>query len=176
MLEVEAKIKIDSVAAVREVLLEKGAVRIKTAGQTDTYFNSPSRDFAKTDEALRIRAEDESSEITYKGPKLKQSGAKAREEFNVEIGDCMSMGGILEKLGFYKSAVVSKKREEYDLMGTKIALDIVDNLGEFIEIEVVTEQKDEALGMIENVRIELGIEGPHISTSYLEMIQAKNKD
>ncbi|MBN1432137.1 MAG: class IV adenylate cyclase [Methanomicrobiaceae archaeon] len=175
MLEVEAKIKIDSINIIRTRLKEKGAVFAKKTLQTDTYYNSPLRDFAKTDEALRIRNEEGLSEITYKGPKMRNSVAKAREEYNVEVTDAESLAIILEKSGFTKSTTVSKTREEYDFMGAKIALDIVKGLGEFIEIEVVTDNQNLALETIEKIREELGISGEHIAESYLEMIQAKNE-
>lgn len=175
MLEVEAKIRIESSDTIRNRLKELGAEFDKKTRQTDTYFNSPLRDFAKTDEALRIRTEDDLSEITYKGPKIRGTGAKAREEFNVEISDPAVLSNILDRTGFFRSAEVLKTREEYEFMGTKIALDTVDGLGEFIEIEVVTEDRDSALDLIESVRKKLGITGEHISESYLEMLLEKKK-
>jgi len=176
MLEVEAKIKIKSIDPIRNRLKELGAIFDKQTRQTDTYFNSPLRDFAETDEALRVRTEDNLSEMTYKGPKIRGSGAKAREEYNVEISDPAALSNILSRTGFFRSAEVLKTREEYDFMGTKIALDSVDGLGEFIEIEVVTEDRDSALDLIENVRKKLEIDGEHISESYLEMLLEKREE
>jgi len=171
MLEVEAKIRIDSVDQIRNRLKERGAVFIKKTRQADTYFNSPVRDFAVTDEALRVRNEGDYSEITYKGPKIKGTGAKAREEFNVRTDDPEIPGIILEKAGFIKSATVSKLREEYEYGGAKVALDIVYGLGEFIEIEIISDDRDSALETIGKVRMELGISGEHIADSYLEMLR-----
>lgn len=176
MLEVEAKIRIDSTETIRSRLTDKGAEFDKKTRQTDTYFNSPLRDFAESDEALRIRDEDGFSEITYKGPKIKGTGAKAREEFNVEVSNPEDLARILARIGFFKSAEVLKTREEFEFMGTKVALDRVDKLGEFVEIEVVTEERDQAIATIEKVRKELGITGEHIPESYLEMILAKDKN
>ena len=176
MLEVEAKIKVGSTDQVRSRLEENKAIFDKKSRQTDTYFNSQIRDFAESDEALRIRNEDGFSEVTYKGPKIKGTGAKAREEFNVEISDADALSQIFQKIGFFKSAEVLKTREEFEFMGTKVALDKVDNLGEFIEIEVVTDDRESALQKIEMVRKELGIKGDHIPESYLEMILAKGRN
>lgn len=176
MFEVEAKIKVGSTGPIRTRLIEKGAVFDKKSRQTDTYFNSPFRDFAKSDEALRIRTEDGFSEITYKGPKVQGTGAKAREEFNVEVSDPKNLAEILTKIGFFKSAEVFKTREEFRFMETNVALDSVDNLGEFIEIEVITDDRESALVKIETVRDELEITGEHISESYLEMTLAKGKN
>lgn len=173
MLEVEAKIKIESGDKIRNRLIELGASFDKKTRQTDRYFNSSHRDFSKTDEALRIRTEDDLSEITYKGPRVSGTGAKAREEYNVEISDPENLSHILERTGFYHSAEVLKTRDEYYFMKTKIALDSVDGLGEFIEIEIVTENRESALDLIESVRKKLGIAGDHIPESYLELLLAK---
>ena len=118
MLEVEAKIKVNSTDQVRSRLEEKEAIFDKKSRQKDIYFNSPVRDFAESDEALRIRNEDGFSEITYKGPKIKGTGAKAREEFNVEISDVDAFSQILQKIGFFKSTEVLKTREEFEFMET----------------------------------------------------------
>jgi adenylate cyclase class 2 len=66
--------------------------------------------------------------------------------------------------------MVFKKREEYSFRDTTIALDNVKELGEFIEIEVLTEDKKSALLTIESVKQEIGIKGENIADSYLEMI------
>lgn len=61
-------------------------------------------------------------------------------------------------------------------METNVALDRVDNLGEFVEIEVITDDRESALEKIETVRKELEITGDHIPESYLEMILAKGNE
>ena len=55
MIEVEAKAKIDNFNTMRRKILKLNALKIKDEHQEDIYFNSPLKDFAKTDEALRIR-------------------------------------------------------------------------------------------------------------------------
>ena len=55
MIEVEVKAKIDSFDEMRKRLDEINAIKTKTEHQEDRYFNSPVKDFAQTDEALRIR-------------------------------------------------------------------------------------------------------------------------
>ncbi|MGL4669078.1 MAG: class IV adenylate cyclase [Methanobacteriaceae archaeon] len=55
MIEVEVKAKIKDFESIRLKILEIGAIKIKDEFQEDIYFNSPIKDFAKTDEALRIR-------------------------------------------------------------------------------------------------------------------------
>lgn len=55
MIEVEVKAHVSDFKGVKQRLIEIGAERIGEEHQEDTYFNAPHRDFAKTDEALRIR-------------------------------------------------------------------------------------------------------------------------
>ena len=170
MLEIEAKVKVSSIEQIKEILKSKNAKFLGSNIQKDSYYNSPLRDFAKTDEALRIRDNGGRYELTYKGAKVKGTGAKAREEFNIDINSAKDLEEILLRLGFFKSSMVFKKREEYTYKDTTIALDIVEGLGEFIEIEVVTDDKDRALTLIDLVKAEIGISGENIRESYLEML------
>ena len=70
MLEAEIKLMLDD--ATRERLLarleSRGARLLGESRQCDEYFAHPSRDFARTDEALRLREVDGALRITYKGP------------------------------------------------------------------------------------------------------------
>lgn len=180
MLEIEAKIKIDSgdsTADIEKRLKSAGAVFLGTQKQNDSYYNAPHRDFAVTDEALRIRVTEDKTELTYKGAKIRdgsgKTDAKAREEFNIGIESAQTMESILLKLGFTKSSAVFKTRKEYSFAGTTVALDEVTGLGSFVEIEVIGEDKDSALRIIADVKNRLEIKGEHITLSYLEMILKK---
>ena len=55
MIEVEAKAKINDFNETRDKIKNLGAKLTKIEHQEDLYFNSPTVDFARTDEALRIR-------------------------------------------------------------------------------------------------------------------------
>jgi predicted adenylyl cyclase CyaB len=83
MYEVEVKVPAD-VDRVAARLDEIGAEHIDSVEQIDTYYDAPHRNFAETDEALRIRAErhdgTEETRVTYKGP-LVEAESKTREEF-----------------------------------------------------------------------------------------------
>ena len=75
MIEVEVKAHAPKdFDKLEEELLNIGAIRVRDEYQEDTYFNAPHRDFAQTDEALRIRKiKNNNSEeiyITYKGAKM----------------------------------------------------------------------------------------------------------
>lgn len=54
--EVEVKVRADH-ERLREALADRDAEPLGEVVQTDTYYDAPDRDFAETDEALRIRRE-----------------------------------------------------------------------------------------------------------------------
>ena len=55
LIEVEVKASVKNFEDVEKNLIQIGAKRIDNEHQHDVYFNSDHKDFAKTDEALRIR-------------------------------------------------------------------------------------------------------------------------
>jgi adenylate cyclase class 2 len=101
----------------------------------DLYFSHPFRDFARTDEALRIRVKEEGARLTYKGPKL-DSETKSRRELTVRVDDPEALESILEAVGFSRAAVVKKRRTKYSLGEAVLAVDEVEGLGTFIDVEL----------------------------------------
>lgn len=134
ILEIEIKAYCDNPLEIKEKLSKIGADYIETREENDLYFNHPSRDFGKTDEALRLRLVNGRCKITYKGPKLSNE-TKARIEHETGIEDVEVFSLILNSLGFVKSGEIKKHRELYKLGDMEITLDSVDGLGEFVEIE-----------------------------------------
>lgn len=65
--EVEQKFPLADVAAVERRLAELGAQAGGTVEQVDRYFNHPVRDFAQTDEALRLRSSATSTSSPTRG-------------------------------------------------------------------------------------------------------------
>jgi len=177
MLEVELKVKIPSLDPVREHLRRKGAEFLAKVHEHDIFYNAPHRDFAITDEAVRVRFTDDRAVVTYKGPKIKKYGLKAREELNFAVESGEAFGTMLLRLGFSKTAEVNKWRENYKLGKVSISLDTVDDLGTFAEIEVITEDDlNNPTDQIEKIAKEIGVTGEPILESYLEMLLVKRAD
>jgi len=176
MIEIEVKVKADHLKA-HHVLKKIGAVKLGVESQSDVYFAAPYRDFAKTDEALRIRSLNDQAVLTYKGPKL-DGISKTREEFETSVDEETTIQ-ILHALGFSEAGVVRKKREVFRAGEITVCLDIVEGLGEFLEVEIVADSEKE----LEASRAKLfellkqfgAEEKDSIRTSYLEMILEKNK-
>jgi adenylate cyclase class 2 len=68
--EVEMKFRLSAPGAFEARLAEIGAKLSEPLTETDVYFAHPARDFAATDEALRLRKKGRKYSITYKGPKI----------------------------------------------------------------------------------------------------------
>ncbi len=176
MIEIEIKARVEDPKDMERSIIALGAAPVGIENQTDTYFNSQYRDFGKTDESLRIRIEDGKSFLTYKGPKMDRV-SKTRKEFQVEINDADNMRNILTSLGFFPVATVTKKRKNYRLSDFLIALDEVQNLGNFIEIEISAEDSkryEEKVESIFKFIEKLGLNRKStIRKSYLELMLEK---
>jgi adenylate cyclase, class 2 len=140
--EVEVKYRaVDHGQLVRR-LVELGAVSTGAVDQEDIYLSHPSRDFAQTHEAFRIRRIGEANRITYKGPR-RLGPTKTREEIEIPVAAGADQFGrllrLFENLGFRPVAAIRKQRqpflltfEEHEL---EVALDVAEGLGTFAEIE-----------------------------------------
>ena len=177
MLEVELKVRVPSLDPVREQLARRNAQFQGRVHEHDIYYNAPHRDFALTDEAVRVRYSDDHAVVTYKGPKIKKFGLKAREELNFGVESGTAFETMLLRLGFEKTTEVNKWRENYTLGAASVALDTVDELGTFAEIEVIAENEDDnPTEQIGKIAKEIGVEGEPILESYLELLLAKRSE
>lgn len=174
MLEVEMKFAVVAPAKTKMQLMHLGFHPEKTVFEVDRYYNAPDRDFARTDEALRIRQVGENGYLTYKGPKRGKLG-KIRQEHEIELttGSVASMHQILLDLRYTPSIEVRKNRTRYLHAAQKdiiISWDEIEDLGTFIELELLVPESDqaEALTCIQSLAESLGLTGEE-RRSYLEM-------
>ena len=82
--EVEQKFPVADMRAIREGLAALGAEVAAPQEEVDLYFAHPVRDFAATDEALRLRQKGPQNRITYKGPKI-DTTTKTRREIELPL-------------------------------------------------------------------------------------------
>jgi len=150
MFEVEQKYRVDDRDDLHRRLLQLDALPQKSQRHSDTYYNHPSRDFAETGEAFRVRRVDGVPLITYKSPKL--AGAiKARKEleWRLDPGDPSGerMEELLQLLGFHKVAIVNKTRSPYlfssPMDQITVVIDEVETVGIFAEIEQLVAKESE---------------------------------
>ena len=175
MLEVEIKARVPDLGAIRERLIaQTGSSTVPRVHERDIYYAAPHRDFGVTDEALRLRFSEGAWTLTYKGKKLKEYRAKAREELNCRVESGAVMEEILRRLGFTKVAEVEKWREYYSFRGATVSLDEVKGLGTYVEIEapgMSAGQDPEAF--VREIAGEIGVTGEPILSSYLELLLAR---
>jgi adenylate cyclase class 2 len=141
--EVENKFPVDDLESMAQRLIAYGARFDEAIEQVDHYFAHPVRDFAQTDEALRIRRIGECNLVTYKGPKIDRA-TKTRRELELPL----AMGGeltqqyvqLLLALGFRSVAEVMKRRRcgrfTWNRWNVEATLDEVEGLGRFVELEI----------------------------------------
>lgn len=167
MLEIEQKFVGADFAAVQERLRQWGAQPGAEHDEADHYFNAPDRDFARTDEAFRLRRVGAANCLTYKGPK-QAAAVKKRTELEVplEAGEetAEKMTALLIHLGYRPVTVVRKHRRHYHLQrdgfDMTVCLDEVEGLPErYAEVEVVTlpERQQQAEAVIVRTAHELGL-------------------
>jgi len=178
--EVEQKFPLGNVAEVEQRLKELGAQAGETVEQVDQYFNHPARDFAQTDEALRLRSVQGKNFITYKGPKL-DPGTKTRRELELPLlpGSTAVVGFVelLTALGFQSVATVRKTRRVFQVQwqgnSVEAALDDVAEVGQFIELELLSQETEveAAKSCIASLAARLGLTESQ-RRSYLELLLA----
>jgi len=167
LLEIEIKCYCDDHDRVKSLLAAAGAQFVETRTERDLYFNHPSRNFAETDEALRLREVNSKCRITYKGPKLSKT-TKARIEHETDTGDYNTMKSILLSLGFVESGIIEKERYMYSLSGMEISVDHVNGLGTFVEIEKTGRLEDNIEKELFDIAAKLGLT-KFERRSYLEL-------
>jgi predicted adenylyl cyclase CyaB len=169
--EIEAKIKVDSLAEIEQKLGELRASFVGEQLQTDYFFDDVNGILIKQDRCLRLRKQkvgnSESCFLTYKGPKEK-SDLKKRQEIEFTIEDADSAFKLLQALGYKQVLVSEKKRRLWHFENCEVALDMLPLLGDFVEIEGPDEEK------ISHVKNSLGLTDlPNISKSYATMLSEK---
>ncbi len=179
-IEVEQKFRVTDLAALRARLAELGACQQHEIEQVDIYFAHPARDFAQTDEALRLRCVGVDNYITYKGPKL-DAQTKSRREIEIPLGPgnatAQDAQNLVEALGFRSVREVRKTRTELSLpwqdYEVTVCLDRVAELGGFVELEIVTPQAGMAAAVesIGQLAVRLQLSGSE-RRSYLELLLA----
>ncbi len=169
-------------AALERRLAARGAVFLHEQTEADHYFNAPDRDFARTDEALRVRRVERRNRVTYKGPK-RDAQTKTRTEIEValEEGDraANDFMQILRHLGYRPVAVVRKRRRSYRVernsFELEITLDDVERVGRFVELEIQApeERLEAARAEVLAEAAELGLSASE-RRSYLELLLAQS--
>jgi predicted adenylyl cyclase CyaB len=140
-IEVELRFEISSLSLKEEILnfLQKNAEFIKETYQKDTYFLPAHKDWFAVKppvERLRIRESDKGNSINYKNRHMVDGvNQNFCDEYESSLGDSVAVEKILTALDIQPMVVVDKKRRIYLYQNIEIAIDEVENCGNFIELE-----------------------------------------
>ncbi len=169
-IEIEAKMRLDQPAEMRERLLALDAQPTGRFQELNTFFDTPEGRLKTSDQGLRVRVEthdngDLVTYITHKGPRA-HGQLKNRTECEAVIENAQRAAALISALGYHPVISFEKRRQRYALDGCQIELDTLPHLGEFIEIEGPTE------AAVLDTRAKLGLaDEPIIKASYIAMLQ-----
>ena len=189
MYEVELKFPVPDTLVLEQRLTALAARWHEPVDQSDRYFNHPGRDFAVTDEALRLRQDGDRVVITWKGPRI-DTATKTRREIELPLSLEVLQPGVvgqpvevaiarwtelLEALGFRSVATVAKRRRHAGVRWqgreVDVALDSVAGVGEYLELELQASEAEvpQSRACLESLAQELGCGNPE-RRSYLELL------
>lgn len=183
MIEVECKLKIDDKVITESKLKELGFSLVNNLTEIDNYFDNSGGDIKGNDSALRIRViinnntGETTAEMNFKGPKLDKVSV-SRPEYETIVDDAPATEKILNSLGYYAvKPTVEKLRKTYVRDDMSACLDSVKGLGDFLELEMLVNdksEKDSALSRIEEMLNVLGYNISDTTTkSYLSQLMGK---
>lgn len=181
MIEVEIKVKLSEkeFTEIETKLKALGFSFEKKMQEIDIYYNGIDRNFAVTDEALRIRTSKNlnthtiQSYVTYKGKKL-DTISKTRLEYDIAVEDGPTMNNLLKSLGFAEVYTVEKTRDYYNYENIHACVDYVQNVGHYVELEKIIAQDGEKNSVLDELFLlltKLGINKDRLeSKSYLQLL------
>lgn len=165
--------------------LRKLNARIKSKLiQDDHYFTPPLLSTSEKGSIVRIREETHEGYnrrvmLSYKSPNKPVAGVEAREEIELEVLSSVgALTDLLKRIKVTPIVSVKKERVEYALtyknVDFTVTLDKVDTLGLFVEIELVSSEKDDVQKLAilgEELARKLGIDiSRKIDLGYHELV------
>lgn len=135
MREIEVKVRVGDLAAVRARLLDLGArIDKERHHEENTLFDFRDGRLTERREALRVRRIGRKAFLTFKGPPEKSRRFKIRLELETEVRDGKAFVRILSALGFVPVFRYEKRRTVLRKKTLKICLDET-AAGTFVEFE-----------------------------------------
>jgi adenylate cyclase class 2 len=169
-MEQEIRLRVDDFDYIRDRIVAAGAVLESSKDQYDTYYASILMiDALGRSFIIRIRKSGGSAILTFKGATGKDG---YYEEYETEVKDENETKKMIERSGFEKVISIKKRRELYKYKNSSINLDSVSGLGNFVEIEIISEKNADK--KLRSVVKELGLGGYEPTRKgYVSLLLAK---
>lgn len=156
-LEIEIKVKVENINSLLQ-FLEKEAKFTGQNRQLDIYYSPKDKSFLlekPVKEWLRLRTEGGKYFITYKKINIEKDGrSHSKDEYESEVTDLTQMEKIFKALNLQEIVKVDKTRKTYAYNDYEIAIDNVDGLGDFVEIEFKGKEISESSAEITTKMVE----------------------
>ncbi len=124
MVEIEVKVRVKDAAAMRQAILQSGALLDRERyPEENTLFDLPPRVLTAKKCALRLRRSGRKIFLTFKGAPQKSRRFKVREEHETEVRNEKALRRILHGLGFVEVFRYEKSRTTFRRGRLRIALD-----------------------------------------------------
>ena len=140
--------------------------------QKDTYWEHPLLKLQENDQVLRKREVQKGKRkdifLTYKSPK---EGSSIKKRKEIEEKAPSFIWEILKELGFYPSLVVEKIRFYFSYHESLFQLDLVKDLGIFLEIEFPHALREKELSFF--LKKEGFSSYPMVEKSYAELLRER---
>ncbi|MCI0561617.1 MAG: class IV adenylate cyclase [Nitrososphaera sp.] len=152
MREIELKVELADIESALARLRDRGAHLGDPITQSDAIFLPRNIDFSsipKGTPVLRIRRENSHSRLT-----LKKSTTDELDCIEVEskIDSPDSLSEILRQLGYYEAIAVNKTRVQGTLAEYHICVDVVEGLGNYLELELKADDDADSVQIRERMR------------------------
>jgi adenylate cyclase class 2 len=133
-IEREVKLRFGSAEEARCAVLAAGAIPLLGRRlQEDALLDTADEHLRRRRSALRLRRENGSTRLTFKGP-VQPDIMKVREELETVVGDGDVLARVFEELGLHVWFRYEKYREEFSHQDVIVAVDETP-VGVFVEIE-----------------------------------------
>lgn len=136
-MEVEIRTQIDDPRPFEERIADLGFVFDGEIKQLDIILDRPDAALFRSGQKIRIRKENKSAELTYKGKTSGDHTASRREELNLElapekVADCIE---LFSSIGFPVCFQIEKTRRSFHKGELKVTFDSWPLIGNILEIE-----------------------------------------
>ena len=164
---IEIKARVRDFGELRRRVEQLSDIPVEVIPQVDTFFNTPWGRLK-----LRVLSEDKGQLIYYTRP---NQGGPKRSDYHISLSsDTENLKRVLE-LAYGIRGVVRKTRYLYLVGQTRVHLDDVEGLGQFMELEVVMREGQadaEGLAIAEGLMGALGVEeNDLLEGAYMDLLE-----